>query len=90
MKRALPLLLLLLSSCHSGPRWDGWFYADKTDRDHHAHMGRFDTFEECKAAAAKRSSKLDSPEEGGFLCGFNCRWSDKAQSEVCDDQRKDQ
>ena len=90
MKRALPFLLLfLLASCDSSPKWDGWLYADKTDRDHHSHIGRFATFEECKAGAMKRIRKLASPEEGGFLCGFNCRWSDRAQSEVCDDQRSE-
>jgi hypothetical protein len=89
MKRALLLLVVLLASCDSRPGWDGWLYPDKTDRDHHPHIGRFATFESCKAAATARIRQLATPEEGGFLCAFNCRWSDRAQSEVCDEERSE-
>jgi hypothetical protein len=84
---------IALSSCGAGAErgeasfWKGWVYPDGFNLTVSREIGRFDSFEDCQAAALGVIALLDQSMSPAYECGRNCRFDEDLGLSVCSETR---
>ena len=87
MKRLWIASIFLVGGC-AEPDWKGFVYPDGDDLTNHAEIGRFQTFEQCRAAALDVLEAFGSQDQGSFECGRQCEPSAALNGlEICAETR---
>lgn len=80
-------LILLLSGCGQQSSWTGFVYPDAGNLTVSAEIGRFNSFEQCRAAATGTLEVFGQRETGAFECGRACRYDGDTKLAVCAETR---
>lgn len=81
------LLTLLIAGCSQPAHWTGFVYPDANTLTVSAEIGRFETFEQCRAGAVKTLGAFGRLGEGTFECGRACRYSPDTGLAICAETR---
>jgi hypothetical protein len=87
MRFAAAILLLLLAGCGQSFQWTGWVYPSAGNLTHSVEIGRFDTFEQCRASAVNTLAAFGRTDSGAFECGRACRRSESTGLNICAETR---
>ena len=81
-------LAVVLSACTPAPtRWQGFVYPSAGDLTTSVDIGRFGTFEQCRAASLAVLETFGHGDSGAFECGRDCRPSQTGLLKVCAETR---
>ena len=80
-------LLLLVAGCGRKADWTGFVYPDADNLTVSAEIGRFATFEQCRAGALKTLGAFGRLGVGAFECGRSCRYSPDTRLAICAETR---
>lgn len=80
-------LALLVVGCGQRADWTGFVYPDANNLTLSAEIGRFDTFEQCRAGAVQTLRTFGVLEFGTYECGRACRYDDQTNLAVCAETR---
>jgi len=86
-KRVVVVAALLLASCSASPNWTGFVYPDANNLTVSVQIGRFKTFEQCRASALETLVVFGVPDRGTFECGRDCHPSKDTGLNVCAETR---
>lgn len=79
---------LALSACAPSPTpWQGFIYPSAGDLTTSVDIGRFGTFEQCRAASLAVLETFGHGDSGAFECGRDCRPSQTGLLKVCAETR---
>lgn len=71
----LAALLLIAAWCFPLNTWMGVIYPDRNNPYVVRHIGSFDLNSDCREAAKDALTVLGVEAEGGYQCGYNCRYN---------------
>jgi len=83
----LGAVVLLLTGCESPAPWTGFVYPDADALTVSAEIGRFETFEQCRAGAVKTLAAFGRLGVGAYECGRACRYDTGSGLAVCAETR---
>lgn len=81
------MALLLLAGCERPAVWTAFVYPEADALTVSAEIGRFETFEQCKAGALRTLATFGRQETGTFECGRACRYDTGSGPAVCAETR---
>lgn len=79
---------VMLFACAPSPTpWQGFIYPSAGDLTTSVDIGRFGTFEQCRAASLAVLETFGRSDSGAFECGRDCRPSQTGLLKVCAETR---
>jgi hypothetical protein len=63
-------LIVVTAGCDFFQEWEGVVYPDRSDLTRSVSVGKFQTLDDCRAAAL---AALGSNRQGDYECGLNCK-----------------
>ena len=66
-------IFLALFGCSSDDDWSGFVYPDKENLFNHLELGKFETLDQCRAAAWDLIDRSGWPTVADYECGLNCK-----------------
>lgn len=83
----LGTVVLLATGCERPTPWSGFVYPDADALTISAEIGRFETYEQCRAGAVKTLAAFGRLGVGSFECGRACRYDGASGLAVCAETR---
>ncbi len=87
MRATTAILLLSMAGCGQPDQWTGWVYPNAGNLTHSVEIGRFDTFEQCRASAVNTLAAYGRTDSGAFECGRDCRRLGPTGLNICAETR---
>lgn len=86
--RAITILAVMgLAGCGQNDDWTGFVYPDRNALTVSTEIGKFRTFDQCRAASLRTLKVFGRSEGGAFECGRSCSLSTTTGMSICAETR---